>query len=349
MSAAREVAVAEAELFVASLFAAAGLAAPAAQEMAEALIEAERSGQSSHGLVQLEMYLRRLRLGSVSAHVAPVEVLRRGGTAVLDARAMFGHLAGRHAMELATELAAGHGIAAVAVRNSFHFGAAGRYAQMASARGCMGLAMCNTKPMMAAPGGVDPLVGNNPLAIGIPAPEPDFLLDMAMSAAALGRIRGAAMAGTPIPDSWALDAAGEPTTDPQAAIAGTLQPAGGAKGFGLALAVDLMSSLLADGPGGAEVAPLYGDLARPFLCSLLFIAIDPGHFGDAGAMRERAGHELARIRNARSRGAPLRTPGERAATRRRTTTLITVPGPLVQSLDALAQELGTPMRLGGVG
>ena len=111
------------------------------------------------------MYLRHLQFGSVSTAEEPIVVDSRAATAVLDARGMFGHLAGRRAMQMAIERAKSFGIGIVAVRDSFHFGAAGRYAQQASDHDCIGLAMCNSKPMMPAPGGLAKLVGNNPLAV----------------------------------------------------------------------------------------------------------------------------------------------------------------------------------------
>ncbi|MBR1217060.1 Ldh family oxidoreductase [Bradyrhizobium sp. U87765 SZCCT0131] len=338
---------AHAERFLTDLFARGGLSPAAAREMAEALIDADRSGLPSHGLSQAEMYLRRLQLGSVSTLEEPDVIDSRAATAVLDARGMFGHLAGRRAMAIAIERSNTFGVGVVAVRNSFHFGAAGRYARQASAHDCIGLAMCNTKPMMPAPGGLTKLVGNNPLAVGLPAATngPDFLLDMALSEAALGKIRAYERRGEPLPAGWAVDADGQPTTDPTAAIAGMLLPAGGAKGFGLALAIDLMCSLLAEGPGGDAVPPLYGDLAKPFVCSLLFIAIDIAHFRDPGDFRGDAAAALSRIRTARTNDDPLRTPGERSWAARNGTDALRIPRALATALDRFAAEMASAERL----
>lgn len=333
--------------FVTDLFARAGLSSSAAAEMGQALVDADRAGLPSHGLSQAEMYLRRLRLGSISTHDAPLVVNSRAATAVLDARGMFGHLAGRHAMGIAIERARQFGIGTVAVRNSFHFGAAGRYAQQANDHGCIGFAMCNTKPMMPAPDGLTKLVGNNPLAIGVPARAPDFVLDMALSEAALGKIRTYERDRRPLPPGWAVDQDGAPTTDPTAAIAGMLLPAGGAKGFGLALGIDLMCSLLAQGPGGDNVPPLYGDLSKPFVCSLLFIAIDVGHFRPESDFRSEAAAQLDRVRSSPSTRGPLRTPGERNWASRTSGDAIRIPSALVATLDQLASELGSPERLAG--
>jgi LDH2 family malate/lactate/ureidoglycolate dehydrogenase len=336
------VSVGHAAAFVAGLFECAGLPPAAAAEMGQALVDADAAGLPSHGLSQVEMYIRRLLLGSVSAASEVVVVESREAIAVLDAGGMFGHLAGDQAMRIAIDRSKSFGVGVVAVRNSFHVGAAGRYAQQASEQGCIGLAMCNTKPMMPAPGGIEKLVGNNPLSIGLPSAEaPDFLLDMALSEAALGKIRVAERAGKAIPPNWAVDRDGLPTTDAKAAIDGLLLPSGGPKGFGLALAINLMCSLLSQGPGGDDVAPLYGDLSKPFLCSLLFIAIDISHFRPEADFRSAASVELARIRRSRSREGVPRTPGERGwAARQAAGGQIRIPRALAESLQGLAGEVG---------
>lgn len=338
---------AQAARFLTDLFTRTGLSPSAAAEMGHALVDADRAGLPSHGLSQAEMYLRRLRLGSISTFDEPLIVNSRAATVVLDARGMFGHLAGRHAMQIAIDRSKEFGIGIAAVRDSFHFGAAGRYTQQASNHGCIGLAMCNTKPMMPAPDGLTKLVGNNPLSIGLPVGEPDFVLDMALSEAALGKIRTYERAGRSLPPGWAVDKEGQPTTDPTVAIEGMLLPSGGAKGFGLALGIDLMCSLLAQGPGGDSVPPLYGDLSKPFICSLLFIAIDIGHFRNVDDFRSAAATELNRIRTSKSKAVPLRTPGERNWAARSSADSIQIPGTLAAALNKLADELGSTARLRG--
>src|SRR5690606_23993893 len=121
--------------------------------------------------------------------------------------------------------------------------------------------MCNTRPTIPAPGGAERLVGTNPIAIALPtASEPHIVLDMATSAGSVGRIRQALAAGRDIPADWATDAEGVPTTDPATALAGFLQPMGGAKGFGLALVIDLLCGALAGGSWGPHLGEMRGDL-----------------------------------------------------------------------------------------
>ena len=208
---------------------------------------------------------------------------------MLDAGNALGQLTGEQAMSLAIDKARQFAAGIVAVRHGFHFGAAGRYARQAADAGCVGIAMCNTRPLMPAPGGAERVVGNNPLAIAVPADgEIPIVLDMATSEAAMGKIRMAEKAKEPIPPTWAVTAQGLPTTNPTEAIAGMLLPSGGPKGFGLSFLIDLLCGLLSQGASGAQVRPLYGDFSVPYDCSHLFIAIDVAHFCDLDWFRAQA-------------------------------------------------------------
>ncbi|MET3905819.1 LDH2 family malate/lactate/ureidoglycolate dehydrogenase [Bradyrhizobium sp. S3.3.6] len=339
--------VSKAESFLAGLFERVGLPASASARMGRALVDADVAGLPSHGLSQAEMYIRRLLIGSVSLAIEPVVVESREAIAVLDAQGMFGHLVGDEAMQMAIKRSKAFGVGVVVVRNSFHFGTAARYTQQASVSDCIGIAMCNTKPMMPAPGGREKLVGNNPLSIALPASEgPDFVLDMALSEAALGKIRVYEREGKPIPSTWAVDRDGNPTTDATAAIEGMLLPSGGAKGFGLSLAINLICSLLSQGPGGDDVASLYGDLSKPFLCSLLFLAIDIGHFRQPEEFRAESSAELVKVRRSKSTQSSLHTPGERSWRKRQSgSKQIQIPLALSASLNRLADEVGSAIRL----
>ena len=139
------------------------------------------------------MYIERLTLGSISLAQNAAVAQDEGAAMVLDAGHMLGHLAAAQAMDMAIAKARRFGVGVVAVRRGFHFGVAGRYAAQAARAGCIGVAMCNTRPMMAPPGGLEPVVGNNPLAIAAPTQSgAPILLDMAMSEVALARVRGGA-------------------------------------------------------------------------------------------------------------------------------------------------------------
>ena len=325
------------------MFAACGLATPAAQRLAAGLVDADLEGASSHGVMLVDMYIERIRRGSVSTKDQADIVSDRGCALVLDAGHALGHLTGEQAMELAVERAKRLGVAVVTVRHGFHFGTGRRYAQQAAQAGCIGIAMCNTRPLMPAPGGAERLVGNNPIAIALPVAGPvPIVLDMATSEAAMGKIRMAEKAHRPIAGNWAVTSDGSPTTDAAQAIAGMLLPSGGPKGFGLAFVIDLMCGLLSGGALGEEVRPLYGDLSAAYDCSHLFIAIDVAHFCDPDDFRARAAAAADRIRSGRR--APgieaLFAPGEPEWRRRQSSAgEVHLAPEVVGMLARLAQEL----------
>jgi LDH2 family malate/lactate/ureidoglycolate dehydrogenase len=304
---------------VAERFEGAGLSGAAARTVAEALVDSDMRGIPSHGVMLVPMYLDRLRAGSVSRWEEAEVVDQRGAITVLDARHALGQLTGDQAMQLAVERARQYGAGVTVVRHAFHFGGAYRYALAAARADCIGIAAANTRPLMPAPGGAQAVVGNNPLAIAAPGPggaEP-IVLDMALSEAALGKIRLAAQEGREIPATWATDAEGRPTTDPEAAIAGLLLPIGLHKGYGLALMVDVLTGVLAGGGFGQRVNGLYADVAVPNDAAHLFIALDVAAFGPADSFRERVAALAAEVTGAaRAPGADrLYLPGEQAAER----------------------------------
>ncbi len=329
--------------FVARLFQAVGVAPQPASLVADGLVEADLEGLSSHGVMLVDMYIDRLRQGSVSRNPHGTVVSDRNGAVVLDAGHALGQFTGRQAMSLAVAKAKEFAAGMVAVRHGFHFGTAGRYARQAAAAGCIGVAMCNTRPLMPAPGGAERVVGNNPIAIAVPtADEIPIVLDMATSEAAMGKIRMAAKAKEPIPPTWAVTQQGLPTTDPVEAIAGMLLPSGGPKGFGLAFVIDLICGLLSGGAVGAAVRPLYGDFSLAYDCSHFFMAIDVAHFCDPDAFRQSAAAAAARMRGAqRAPGVErLFTPGEPEWQRRRDATgTVRLDRAVVAMLNRFAEEL----------
>src|SRR5215831_10281589 len=281
---------------VADIFAAVGVAAADAQVVAADLVAADLEGIASHGVMLVPMYVERINKGSVSPRSSGEVVSDRGGAIVIDAGNALGQLTSRQAVKLAVARAREFGLAAVTVRNGFHFGTAGRYARMMAEQNCVGVVLSNTRPLMPAPGGAEALVGNNPIAIALPsAGEFPAEADMALSATAMGKIRLAAAAGARIPEDWAVDSQGRPTTDPAAAIKGMLLPAAGPKGFGLAFIIDLLCGGLSDGAVGDEVRPLYGDASEPYRCAHFFLAIHAGHFPVGGRFAERVRDRATRV------------------------------------------------------
>jgi LDH2 family malate/lactate/ureidoglycolate dehydrogenase len=300
---------------IASLFVAAGVTRAAAETVADDLVRADVEGVASHGVMLVPMYLDRMIAGSVSVRDRGDIVSDRGGAIAIDAQNALGQLTAHQAVDLVVERARQFGLAAVVVRNAFHFGMAGRYARRIADAGAVGLVMSNTRPLMPAPGGAEALAGNNPIAIAIPsAGNYHAEVDMALSASAMGKIRLAQAVGQPIPEGWAVDREGQPTTDAAAAIAGMLLPAAGPKGFGLAFVIDLICGGLSSGGTGSAVRPLYGNPVEPYNCSHAFVAIDVAHFRELDSFATLVKESAARVSN--SKAAPgvdrVYAPGELA-------------------------------------
>jgi LDH2 family malate/lactate/ureidoglycolate dehydrogenase len=297
------------------VFCAVGFTESDARLIADALVDADLRGVRSHGVVLVSMYVNRITAGGVTRERELDIVHDAGAMLITDARYGMGQLSSPRAMRLAIERAGRLGIGAVAVRRAHHFGSAGRWARQAVSAGCLGIAMSNTTPLMPAPGGAGRIVGNNPLAIAVPTDEEPIVLDMALSSAALGKIRQAATAGRPIPGGWATDPSGIPTEDAPTALLGMLLPTGGHKGFGLALMIDVLTGVLGDGGWGDQVRPLYREPGEFNNCSHLFVAIDPDRLGGRAGFAARASALAGRVRASPLAPGTERTypPGEREA------------------------------------
>lgn len=298
---------------VSKVFAGLGFCAASAGSVAASLVESDQRGVHSHGVRLVPTYVTRLLAGTISRHESATLVVDLGAIAVLDAQDMLGQLAADQAMALAVDKAQAAGVGVVVVRRACHFGAAARYVLAAADRGCIGVAAATTSALMAAWGGAEAIVGNNPLAVGVPSADGiPFVLDMALSEGALGKIQLAVAHGEPIPAGWATRADGVPTTDPVEALAGLLLPTGGPKGLGLAMAVDVLAGVLSGGGWGSRVRPLFTETGSPNDCSHFFLALDVAAFRDLDGFRDEVAAMAAGIRG--SRRAPgverLYAPGE---------------------------------------
>jgi len=292
---------------VALVLRAAGVEASDAHITAQCLLSAEIEGVTSHGVALLPLYVQRLAAGGVVAAAKPVVVQDFGAWVVVDAQHGLGGASSRMAVDLAAQRAVTHGVGFVTVRHAFHFGAAAFWSRRLAERGMVGAALSNTRPLMPAPGGAQAVVGNNPLSIAFPSDSATpIVVDMAMSATAMGKIRLADAQGEPIPLGWATDASGAPTTSAREAIAGMLLPAAGPKGFGLAVAIDLLCGALSGGAVGAAVKPLYGAPEQHYGCAHAFLAID--------AKRANAGQGIGAIVDAYAR--QIRASAKAASTER---------------------------------
>lgn len=262
--------------FSVSLCRAAGLSADDAALLTDSILFAECRGVTSHGLLRLPQYIARLRSGATASNVPMPFTMESGGTARLDAQNGLGQLAGRKASDKAEKLAAEYGVSFVAVANSNHFGTGAWYAIPAARRGFFAFNISSAASAMAPHGAAQPLLGTDPVGLALPrgAGKAPLALDMALSTAARGKIRYAALNGTPIPETWGLDAHGAPTTDAAAVLAGgTLLPAGGAKGSGLAIFIELLCAVLT-GSGALGGTGLLSDLSRPAGTGHIFGCVD---------------------------------------------------------------------------
>lgn len=212
---------------------------------AECLVFAELRGIDSHGLVRLPVYARRLQARVVNPRPAIRVHSRFAAAAVVDGDNGLGPVVGCRAMDEALEIANNCGAAFVAVRHSNHFGAAAFYAERALARRLIGVAVSNAPPNMAAFGGRERFLGTNPMAVAIPAgEEPPVVFDASSSVVARGKIIMAAHRNLPIPEGWAIDPEGRPTTDAAAALAGAVLPFGGPKGSAISFLIDIFAGVL---------------------------------------------------------------------------------------------------------
>jgi ureidoglycolate dehydrogenase (NAD+) len=282
--------------FCAAALRAAGAADAAAQTCAQSLVAADERGVHSHGSLRLGVYVDRLRAGSIDGRASPVAVRDLGAVAVLDGGAGLGIAVAAAAVDLAVERAGRHGVGVVGVRNSHHCGMLAWLVQRATDRGCAALAMSNADAQVAPWGARAKFMGTNPLAIGVPTAGQPFVVDFATSVVAHARIKAAAERGEAIPEGWALDAEGRPTTDPRLALAGALLPFGGPKGAGLSLMVELLAGLLPGGQVGPDIVPLYERLAQPQQVGHFFVVLDVAAFGEREAFLRRAAQTLQRVR-----------------------------------------------------
>jgi LDH2 family malate/lactate/ureidoglycolate dehydrogenase len=281
---------------------------------AEVALWAQLHGSDSHGIVHLPLYVRGLLDRTIKAQPSFAVTRPMPACAVLDADHGLGLVASRRAIDLAIDIAKRLGLGAVAVRNSSHFGAAGYYADRAAEQGLIGLAFTNAMPAIAPTGGMEGLLGTNPIGAAFPIPDADpVIADMATAVVARSRIRHALAAGQKtIPEGWALDPSGQPTTDPAVAVKGSLLPIGGPKGYALSLMVEILCSALSDGEPGFQVT--YENMVkRPSNICQFFLVLNPEGFAGKERYGARMTHIAVVIGKAKPMQgeAPPRLPGAR--------------------------------------
>jgi L-2-hydroxycarboxylate dehydrogenase (NAD+) len=270
-----------------------GTPADIALDVATVLVASDARRIASHGTARLPNYVALIEGGVMDARARPVAETGRPALLRFDARNGWGHHASRVAVDAAIEAAGTLGTATALVRNSNHYGIAGWYALRAAERGMIGISLSNTSPLVAPTRARQPLIGTNPIAIAAPAGRfGAFCLDMATSTVPRGRIEVAARRGETLPIGWAIDAAGRPATTPESALAGALQPLGGSeesgghKGYGLSLAVDVLTGVLAGASFGPNIVGLFST-DGPSDLGHAFMVLDPAAIDPPGVFERR--------------------------------------------------------------
>src|SRR3954471_21855252 len=279
-----------------------------AEATARALVAADMEGIASHGASRIPQYCGHLRNGRARGDAVPVISHERKGACLVDAGQGLAFEACAVGVREAIRRAKEFGVAWTAVANSNHFGVAAYHLEPVAQAGLVRLAMGNSPAAMPAWGGKRALFGTNPVAAIFPRRGADpLVIDLSLSAVARGKIMVAARDGKPIPEGWALDAEGKPTTDPKAALEGSMLPAGGVKGAMLALTVELLVCALSGSAYGFESDSFFTEEGRPTRIGQAILAIDPGALAGNDTYLERV-ETLGDAMRADPEG---RLPGER--------------------------------------
>jgi (2R)-3-sulfolactate dehydrogenase (NADP+) len=312
----------------------AGASAVQAAAVARSIRAAEAEGTRAIGLGYLPTYVRHLEVGKVVGSAEPVVTRPRPAAVAVDARAGFAHPAYEAGEEALVAAARAEGLAAMGVVNSYANGVVGYFVDRLARRGLVAFAVTNASALVAPWGGRRPFFGTNPFAFAAPREGADpMVVDASSSATAYVNIAAAAAEGRAIPPHWGLDAEGRPTTDPRAALAGTVAPAAGHKGYGLALMVETLAAGLTGAQWSHRASSLGDDVGGPPRIGQFYLAVDPGCFG-AGDLPARLTAMLAEM----TAEPGVRVPGDRrhAARARAETEGVTVEGALAGVLTALA-------------
>ncbi|MEL7099655.1 MAG: Ldh family oxidoreductase [Pseudomonadota bacterium] len=326
------ISIPEAEALLTAVFERSGLPAVAALSVARALVAAEAEGQAGHGFSRVADYAAQARSGKVVAAARPHLTERAPAALHIDAGCGFAYPALDTGIPALIARARQTGIAVLTIGNSHHCGALSVQVERLAEAGLIGLMVANTPKAIAPHGGAEALYGTNPIAFATPvAGEAPLVIDLSLSAVARGKVMAAQKAGHKIPEGWALDAAGQPTTDPDAALAGTMVPIGGAKGTALALMVELLAAALTGSAFSAEAGSFFTGEGPPPRVGQTLIAIDPGAQGDYAARTAQlcaaiTAQEGARLPGTRRRAARARAEAEG----------LNVPAHLIATARALA-------------
>ncbi len=328
-----------------------GLPEHHAETVSDCLVEANLMGIDTHGVLRLKLYMDRIRAGGNNPRPDICLVKNHPCTALLDADNALGPVGAKAGMDLAIEKAAAHGIGMVLVRNGNHYGPAGHYARMALAHDMIGLSLTNVLPSMPPTGGAQGVLGNNAYAIAFVAgEEPPVVVDGATSKASWGKVFLSAQTGAKLPPDCYLDSDGNTTLDPKAVMeGGCLLPFAGHKGYGIAVAIELLTGMLAEAALDHDIPHPYKRLDRPGANTFTQAAIRIDHFADVAAFNRRMDEWIRLIRGTRKAHGVDRIwlPGEMEWRTRveRLAAGIPLNDNMVQELNSLAVAAKVPFVL----
>ena len=256
---------------------AAGTSQENAHPLAVATAATEADGVASHGMAYIPIYCEHVQCGKVNGQANPVLSQPKGSVITVDAATGFAHSAIDLGFGQLVPLAKEQGIAVLAIRNSYNCGVLGYHTYRLAQAGLVGLGFTNAPASIAPSGGSKPVVGTNPFSLAVPGGDgqPALLIDQSASTIAKSEVMKHAREGKPIPEGWALDPEGNPTTDPEIGLKGSMAPSGGYKGVGIALLTEIMAAALTGATLGIHASPFSGTAGGPPKTGQCFIAIDP--------------------------------------------------------------------------
>jgi len=263
--------------------------------VADVTVDADLKGFSSHGIGRFPQYFKGLKASTINPEAEITIENETDSMALLNGNHKFGHVVTYSAMEIAIKKAKENGIGVVGVHDSNHFGVAGYYSDMAIMNDMIGVVIANTEPAVAPIGGKEPIIGTNPIAIGIPSNKNYVSVDMATSASARGKLLEAKRKGEKIPENVALDADGNPTIDPEKALKGSILPFGAHKGYALSFMIEILAGPLVRAAFGKQVT---GTAGSNVMCSKgdLVMGIYPAKFSDLEIFKEEVDNFIEEIR-----------------------------------------------------
>ncbi len=299
-------------------------------------------GIGTHGLSRVRDYVTRIEAGGIDPAAEVVVERPAPALRLIDGNHGLGPAIARCAVDAAMEAAREAGIGGAFVRNGSHLGALAPFLFNAAEVGFAAIMTTNTAPMIAAPGGRTPLIGNNPLGLAVPHPDGrHVLVDMALSVVSRSRVREAQKAGTNIPETWATDGEGRPTRDPAEAMEGLMQAIGGEKGTVLALALDMMAGAMAGAGFLSHIPTAAKTPERPQGLGQMFILVDAGKLLTDDLRRDRLDEASALVTSSPPLDPdhPVRMPGDRALSHLRAAREngILVPSALLSDLREMAK------------